>query len=212
MRKQVWALLLVAGACPALLPAQSDETLHHHNFSAGIGPAIPQGSSGQYLSTAPLVSLRYGYRFNRYLQADAGFQLAFGAANNQNPLLTDVGTVQGGDREYMLPLGGRVILPTPYKRMEFSLGGGGVYLHYSETAPSSAYYQVTCYSCTSRGGWGGYGLANASYFLDSNHNFRVGTTLQYISVRTTGQAVGNIPASSTTDHWLNLTFDFGLSF
>jgi len=69
-------------------------------------------------------------------------------------------------------------------------------LHYSETAPSS----------------GGYGLANVRYLLDENHNFHVGTTFQYISARTNGQAVGNVPALATTDHWVNLTFEIGLSF
>jgi len=191
--------------------AQSDE-VHHHNFAAGIGPAIPTGNSGIYLSTAPMVAFRYGYRLNRYLQADAGLQLAWGAANNQNAVVTDVGNVQGGDHEYMIPLGGRVILPVPFKRLELSAGGGGVYLHYSETAPSGGYYQINCYSCTSRGGWGGYGLANISYFLDGNRNFRVGTTFQYISATTNGQAVGNVVGLSTSDHWANLTFEFGLSF
>ena len=63
-----------------------------------------------------------------------------------------------------------------------------------------------------RGGWGGYGLANASYFLDSNHNFRVGTTVQYIAGSTSGQAVANFPATKTTDHWFNLGFGLGFSF
>jgi hypothetical protein len=202
-------LLTLAGA--GSLAAQSD-SVQHHNFSAGIGPAIPIGSSKDYLGTAPMFGFRYGYRFNRFLQADAGLQLAWGAANNQNPVLTDVGQVQGGDREYMIPLGGRIILPQPFKRLEISAGGGAAWLHYSETAPSSAYYRISCYSCTSRGGWGEYGLANVSYFLDSNHNFRVGTTLQYVGARTNGDPVGNVPGISTVDHWTNLMFEFGLSF
>jgi hypothetical protein len=100
----------------------------------------------------------------------------------------------------------------PLKRFEVSAGGGAMYLHYSETAPSNGYYSNNCYTCTSRGGWGGYGLANVSYFLDENHNFRVGTTLQYVSASTNGQAVGNVPALATTDHWMTLSFGFGLSF
>jgi hypothetical protein len=96
--------------------------------------------------------------------------------------------------------------------MQFSVGGGAAYLHYSETAPSSGDYSASCYSCSSRGGWGGYGLANASYFLDSNHNLRVGTTVQYIAGSTNGQPVANFPAVKTTDHWLNIGFEFGLNF
>ncbi|MGH9665022.1 MAG: hypothetical protein ACRD9L_11415, partial [Bryobacteraceae bacterium] len=125
---------------------------------------------------------------------------------------TDLGTVRGGDHEYMIPLGGRVIVPLPFHRFEVSAGGGAMYLHYSETVPSNPYYQPGCYSCTSRGGWGSYGLADVSYFLDENHNFHLGTTVQYVSGRTNGEAVGNVPANQTTDHWINVLVEFGLSF
>lgn len=196
-------------ALPAALLGQD---FHHNNITIGLGPAIPVGSSTNYLNTAPLLSLGYGYRFNRWFQADAGFQVAFGAANNQNAEETDVGPVQGGDHEYMVPLGGRVFLPLPSDRFEVSVGGGGVYLHYSETAPSTPYYSPYCFTCSSRDGFGGYGMANVSYFLDENHTFRAGTTLQYIIGSTNGQAVGNITSLNTTDHWLNLSFEFGVSF
>lgn len=192
--------------------AESDE-IHHHNFVVGVGPAVPLGSATSYLSTAPFVRLGYGYRINRLFQADFGFQMAFGAAHNQNSVQTDLGPVQGGDHEFMIPLGGRIYIPQPFKRIQVSTGGGAAYLHYSETVPSGgAYYTPSCYTCTTRGGWGGYGMANVSYFLDSGHNFRVGTTLQYIAGATNGQAVANFPATRTTDRWLNLAFDFGPSF
>ena len=192
--------------------AQQVEEWHRNNITLGIGPAIPVGNSTNYLGTAPLVTVGYGYRFNRWFQADAGFQLAFGAANNQNAESTDFGPVQGGDHEYMIPLGGRVYIPSPFKRFEFSVGAGTAYLHYSETTPANEFVSPTCFTCTSRGGWGGYGLGNATYFLDENRNFLVGTTLQFISASTNGQAVGNVPANKTTDHWMNLIFQFGLSF
>jgi hypothetical protein len=187
--------------------------VHHHNFALGFGPAMPVGSANNYLSAAPFVRFGYGYRFNRLFQADAGVQMAFGAANNQNAVLTDVGQVQGGDHEFMIPLGGRIYIPQPFRRIEVSVGGGAAYLHYSETVRSNGdYYTPSCYSCSTRGGWGGYGLANVSYFLDSNHNFRVGSTVQYIAGSTSGQAVANFPATKTTDHWFNVGFGFGLSF
>ena len=190
-----------------------DVGYNHHNFIVGVGAAIPVGNTTDYLNTAPLFNFGYGYRVNRWFQADAGFMLAFGAANNQNAVLTDFGPVQGGDHEFMIPLGGRIYIPQPFKRIEVSVGGGTAYLHYSETVPSNGSgYSVNCYSCTSRGGWGGYGLGNVSYYLDSNHTFHVGTTLQFIAASTNGQAVGNIPALKTTDHWTNLSFEFGLSF
>jgi hypothetical protein len=206
------ALLVTLFALCSTLGFAQSEGIQHHNFSFGIGAAAPTGSSGDYLGTAPLIALRYGYRINGYFQADTGIQMAFGAARNQNSVVTDVGTVQARDREYMIPLGGRFILPLPFRKIQVSAGGGAAYLHYSETGPSSGYYQVNCYTCTSRGGWGGYGLGSVSYFLDRGHNFRVGTTFQYISASTNGPAVGAVTSGSTSDHWLNATIDLGLSF
>jgi hypothetical protein len=197
----------------ALPGALLGQDFHHNNITVGAGPAIPVGNSANYLTTAPLFTLGYGYRFNQWFQADAGFQVAFGAANNTGAVYTDVGPVPGGDHEYMVPVGGRVYLPLPFDRISVSVGGGGVYLHYSETAPSNYYYGPSyCYTCTSRDGFGGYGLANVTYYLDQNHVFGVGTTLQYIIGSTNGQAVGNIPPLSTTDHWLNVSFGFSISF
>lgn len=192
---------------------QSSE-IHHNNITIGGGAAEPLGTATNYLRTAPLFNVSYGYRLNRWFQADAGIQMAFGAANNQNGEQTDFGVVQGGDHEFMIPLGGRIILPLPFRRVEVSAGGGVAYLHYSETAPSNpySYYGSTCYSCTSRGGWGGYGLGNISYFLDENHTFHIGTTIQYIAGSTNGQPVANIPGFKTTDHWLNAMVEFGMSF
>src|SRR4029078_10376686 len=125
---------------------------------------------------------------------------------------TDLGAIQGGDHEIMIPLGGRIILPLPWKRIEASAGGGAIHLHYSETVPSNGDFTLNCYTCTSRGGWGGYGLGNLSYFLDSDHVFHLGTTFEYISASTNGEAVGNVPAAKTADHWSNIYFEFGISF
>jgi hypothetical protein len=212
MTRMILSWVYVLAAPLAFCQNEGDE-LHHHNFAVGIGPAIPLGSATAYLSTSPFVRVAYGYRLNRLFQADFGFQMAFGAAHNQNSVKTDLGLVQGGDHEFLIPLGGRIYIPQPIKRIQVSAGGGAAYLHYSETVPSGgSYYTPSCYTCTTRGGWGGYGMANVSYFLDSNHNFRVGTMLQYIAGSTNGQAVANFPATKTTDHWLNLGFDFGLSF
>jgi hypothetical protein len=196
------------------LPGLAQDTdYHHNNVVFGVGPAIPVGNATNYLNTAPLIDFGSGYRFNRFFQADAGLQMAFGAANNQNAEVTNIGTVQGGDHEFMIPLGARIYIPQPLRHFEVSAGGGAAYLHYSETVSSgSPDFSIGCYSCTSRGGWGGYGLANASYYLDRNRNFHVGTTVQFIAASTNGQAVGNVPALKTTDHWMNVLFEFGFSF
>jgi hypothetical protein len=213
MRSQVFLIAGITFATAGLGLAQdATDDFHRHNIAVGLGPAIPVGNTTNYLSAAPLLNIAYGYRLKRWFQADIALQLAFGAANNQNAEISDFGPVQGGDHEYMIPLGGRFIIPQPIKKIEVSAGGGAAYLHYSETIPNAGQIGVNCYSCTSRGGWGGYGLANVKYFLNDGHNFSAGTTLQFIAASTNGQAVANIPAVATTDHWVNAIFEFGLSF
>src|SRR5690242_14514236 len=87
-----WAAPWLLG-CVAAFGQTPD--VHHHNLDVGIGPAIPTGSTTDFLGTAPLVGFHYGYRFNKLFQADAGFQLAWNAAgNNQNPVFTNVGEIQ----------------------------------------------------------------------------------------------------------------------
>jgi hypothetical protein len=136
-----------------------------------------------------------------------GFGAAIPAGNSTNYLGTAPLLAQ-----FMIPLGGRVIVPQPFKRFEMSAGGGAAYLHFSEAAPSGGYYQLNCYSCTSRAGWGGYGHASVTYFLDQSRNLHLGTTFHYISATTTGQDVGNVADISTSDQWANLTFEVGLRF
>src|SRR5690349_6742080 len=122
--------------------AQSTD-YHRNNIVFGVGGAIPTGTSSNYLSPAPMINLGYGYRFNRLFQADAGLEIAFGAAHaNLVSEFTDVGVVPGTDHEYMIPLGGRVYIPQPLSRIEVSVGGGAAYLHYSESISSnySTYY------------------------------------------------------------------------
>ena len=212
MKRSCMFAMSAALLFPVIAAAQ-DNDVHHENFTLGGGAAVPAGNASNYLVTAPMFTFGYGYRFNRYLQADTGFQMAFGAANNQNAVSTDLGAVQGGDHEFLIPFGGRVYIPLPYHRLQFAAGGGAMYLHYSETAPSGGYgYVNNCYSCTSRGGWGGYGLGDLSYGLDSNNSFRVGATVQYVSATTSGQPVGNVTGLKSTDHWALLSFYIGLSF
>lgn len=137
-------IVFVAGFVLAVSTASyAQETFHRNNITVGGGPAIPVGNATSYLGTAPFFDIGYGYRFNRWFQADAGLQIAFGAANNQNAEQTDFGPIQGGDHEFMIPLGGRVFIPSPWKRIEVSAGAGTAYLHYSETVPSNAFVTKT---------------------------------------------------------------------
>ena len=206
--------VFAALAAASWMPARAqDDNYPHHNITLGIGGATPTGEIQSFMGSSPAISIGYGYRFHRYFQADTGLDILFGAANVQGLVNTDLGVTNLKDREYMIPLGGRAIAPLLKGRLLLAGGGGGAWLHYSESLNQpSYYYSVACPTCTSRGGWGYYGLADAQYFLDQDHHFRVGVTTQFIRANTNGSAVGNVPAIQTSDHWVNVFAALGFSF
>jgi hypothetical protein len=200
-------LIIVLALIPTAAFAQDNE-LAHNDVSFSVGAAVPNGPDRAYLDNAPVIALTYGYRFNRFLQGEAGFQMAFNAANNQNVEITALGQQYlGGDHEFMIPFSGRFYIPLPLENWQFSAGGGPTYLHYAETAPNDG---SQCLTCTSRGGWGLQGFLTVRRLIGDN--FYVGVTAQYVSANISGQPVGNGPQLNTTDHWANALVNIGLRF
>ncbi len=206
-------LMLLPLALVAALPMAAQESYSHHNVTLGVGPAVPQGNLGSYMKISPAVSIGYGYRFMRYFQADIGLDITFGAAQVRDFLTTDIGNFRINDREYFLPMGGRVIAPLHGERVLLSAGGGGAWIKYdTRVSQPSYYFSVQCPICSERTGWGYYALANATYFLDYARHFRVGATARFVRGSTNGGAVGNIPSTRTDDHWVNVFGEVGFSF
>jgi hypothetical protein len=205
MRKILF--LTIFCTCVSTAAFAQENELSHHDVSFSIGAGVPTGSDTSYLNKAPMIALQYGYRFNRWIQAESGFQMAFGAANNQNVEQSEFGAVQGGDHEFMIPFSGRLYVPLPLQKWQLSVGGGPTYLHYGETSTGGV---QDCFTCTTRGGWGTQGFFTVRYLIGDN--FYVGTTAQYVSAHINGDAVGNIPASRTTDQWANVLFNIGFRF
>jgi len=201
-------LVLLALALP--LFAQS---YPKHNFTAGVGGAMPGSDLEGQFSNRPDVSFGYGYRIHENFQLDAGLDVVFGAAGVRDFLETDLGYLRIRDFEYLLPLGGRIILPVSDGRVLFSVGGGAAYMRYSERLKQvSDYYQYECPYCGSRSGWGYYTLVGGSVALDRSQRFRVGVTSRLYRGNTDGDAIGYIPALRTHDTWLNVAGEFTVSF
>ena len=200
-------LLLAAAAC------QAQDYYPHHNITVGVGAARPRGDLGPLFEDSPAVAVGYGYRFWRYFQADIGLDINFGAARVHDFLSTQIGDLRIKDREYLLQLGGRAILPLAGGRVLFSGGGGGAYLRYGErlNQPSS-YYRVGCPVCTSRSGWGNYALVDLGIALDRAQHFRIGPAAKFFRGYTVGDPLGNVPGVRTTDHWMNLLAQISLAF
>jgi hypothetical protein len=198
-------------ALPAVLPAQ--EYYPHHNFSLGLGAAQPRADLKGLFRDRPAMAVGYGYRFQRYFQADIGFETVFGAADVHDYLNTGIGPLRIKDYQFFIPLGGRAILPVAGGRLLFSGGGGGAYMRYTELLHQpSEYWNIDCPVCSSRSGWAYYALVDVSAFLDRGKHFRIGAVSKVYRGHTDGDPLAAVPGVRTRDHWVNIMGQVGFSF
>jgi hypothetical protein len=206
------AIPLLAAVC-AYGQSWREEYYPRHNFTFAMGAAEPRADLANAFQTRPLISAAYGYRFQRYLQADVGLDTVFGAAGVRAYETTGFGYARIRDYEFFVPLGGRVILPLFGGRLLIAGGGGGAWAHYTELLHQPAdYYHIDCVSCGSRSGWMSYALVDVSGYLDRGRHFRVGAVSKVYRGYTDGDWVGALPPGRTTDRWVNIMGLFGFSF
>lgn len=209
MRLRPLTLMLLAA--PLSLFAQPDYP--RHNFSFGVGAAQPRGDLRPLYSDRPALNFGYGYRFAKNFQLDAGFETVFGAANIRDYLDTGFGPLRIRDYQFLVPFGGRAILPLAGGRVLLSGGGGAAYLRYQELLhqPSDD-FNIDCDVCAARDGWAWYALAEAGVYLDRAQHFRLGAVTKVYRGHTEGDALGAVPPIRTRDHWINTYGQFTVSF
>jgi hypothetical protein len=203
------AWLLLAAVAP--LAAQTRWPKHYATF--GVGAGLPGGALGGLFSDKPGITVNYGYRVLKNVQADVGLDTVFGAAGVREFLATQLGYVRIRDFQWLFPFGGRMVLPLKDGRLLLSAGGGGAYMRYSERLQQpSSYYKFACPGCNSRSGWGNYALVAGSVALDHYQRFRLGVTSRLYRGHTDGASLGAVPAEETLDRWINLFVDFTVTF
>jgi hypothetical protein len=203
-------LLFLFAAVSLPLLGQSD--FRKHNFTAGLGVASPREDLDSYFRSRPALNFGYGYRFLRFAQVDAGMDMVFGAASVREFLDAGfLGPRRIRDRQFLVPVGGRVILPVG--RVLVYGGGGGAYMRYSEMiSQPNQWYRIDCPVCRARDGWASYALVGGSVALDYAQHFRIGASAKMYRGFTEGQSFGNVPAIRTNDSWLNVMGEFTFSF
>jgi len=184
-----------------------------HNFTLGVGGASPRGALRDLFRTRPAIAVSYGYRFLPYLQAEAGLDTVFGAGGVRDFLETSFGPIRIRDFQFLVPFGGRAILPVFRGRLLLFGGGGGAYLRYTELLRQpSSYFRIDCPVCGSRSGWGYYALSGFNGFLDRGRHFRSGITVKVYRGHTEGDPLGFVPGVRTRDRWLQIFGELGFSF
>ncbi len=206
-------VLLLASGILAAQPRYG--RYHKHNFTTALGAGLPRADLLASFKDSVGVTFGYGYRFHENFQVETGLDTIFHAAEVRDFYESPVGDLRIRDYQFMLPIGGRAILPLARGRLQFYGGGGAAWLRYQESIRQpfgEAYFRIDCVPCRSRGGWGYYGLVGASVALDRRQHFRLGVTAKMYRAKTSGDAFGTLPPFTTRDRWLNVFGEFGVSF
>jgi len=184
------------------------------SFNIGTGGAIPREDLASFMTTSPLLTIGFGYRPIRYLQADAGMDAIFHAAGVRSFQDTVIGRIKIRDNEILVPLGGRGILPIG-PRMELFGGGGAAYLHYGESVEvpgGGSDSSFNCRTCRSRGGWGYYAVAGVNVAVERSRRFWVGVESRLVHGKTNCDPLGAVPPLETQDTWINTAAFFMMRF
>ncbi len=197
----------------AALPVVAQTPYRKHTLWLGAGAGLPRADLRFSMSDSFGLTGGYGYRFHRFFQAEVGLDTLFGAAGVRDYYASPLGDLRIRDFQYLVPFGGRVILPVLSDRLQFHGGVGGAYLRYAERIRQpfgDAYYRLACPVCEARSGWGSYGLLGASVALDRWQHFRFHFNTRVYRGGTRGGPIGAVPGRRTTDRWVNMFA--GISF
>jgi hypothetical protein len=205
--------LFALAAAYISLPASAQRFFPKNTITVGGGAGIPGLELKPAFTTRPMLSVGYGYRINRYLQADTGFDTVFFAAGVRAFENTQFGALRIRDYQWFIPFGGRAVIPMAEGRFIVSAGAGGTWMRYTERLRQpSDFIRFQCFTCSSRSGWGTYGLVSARYNIERYQRLWVGFTARVIRGNTDGEAIGGVPSIRTRDRWINTTIDVGFSF
>jgi hypothetical protein len=148
-------LLVVFVAC---LPAAGQE--YWHRVTGTLGFLSPhKGQQTADFNTPPLVSVDYGFRFNRHGQWDTGIDIAFAKR----------GLGAGGEQRhniYIPRVGYRVVVPFLADRAEAYAGFGGAHSFFK---PNLA----------GRQSWLVYGQLGGNYAIDEEGRYRAGMMVRW---------------------------------
>ncbi len=217
---RVYSLALAFSLLAPSVAAQSESPSARKNqITLGGGAGIPGGELRQSMSSSALVRVAYGFRIRRHFQADIALDVVMRSAGISISQQSLVGEIRIRDDEYLLPFGGRAILPLVSYRLELFAGGGVVYLRYEETAEipgldvyGDGYVNIPCPTCRSRAGWGYYGTAGLDFALDRGQRVWLGVEGRYIKGRTSGALLGSGAPFGTNDTWFNPSMNLKFRF
>lgn len=183
LRCAVLALVAYCSAC-------AQETLADRiTFSGGWSHEVDNQRFPHESATG--LGISYGHRFRPWLEAEAGL---FTALDPTGVQCASFGCHDASDHYYWVPFGVRFIAPLYRRRIELSVGGGGLYEKYSG--------DFLGVGPLSRSGGGGYFVGSAAVALDRGRHFWVDATPRWFLAN----------ASYAKDRWLQISAEISFRF
>ena len=205
---------VIAQPGSAVQPVVNDSGKEHSRFSVAFELGVYKPKIAETaLPAVGGLGFAFGYRFQRYVQADFHLGSALGAFKAGRTItLEDGGTAGTSDSEDLISFGGRFLVPLPNERVRFSLGGGWTIAKYEEQTASN----VLCISCAEQTrGKGYYGLAEAEYLFGKDWRFGLAATGRVVHVMMNEyftSSVSDLGLEGPKDRWVNgaikLTYHF----
>jgi hypothetical protein len=173
-----------------LTPLATAQTDLRNTITFKGGQAFNVGGAGSNGSAGTAFGIDYGYRILPNLQIEAG---VLTARDLTGELRGANYTVVPDDSFLWLTSGARGILPL--KRVELSIGAGGLYGRYSG-------FPAPFGDVRSHSSWGGYVTGSAAVALDHKRHFWIGVSPRYF--------ISN--GTDARDRWVIITGDFSFRF
>ena len=169
------------------------QTVDRNRISLSAGWTQQIYVNTDYGQAAPTVGLTYGYRPWKFLEFETGVS----AGLQPGPqLCSRFGCYEPNDRYIWVPVGARLIAPLIAKRLELSLGGGGLIQKYWVSNPA------TEFGVRSQAGFGGYFTAGAAAAVDRRRRFWFGVTPRVLLAN----------PEFRRWRWFTITGDFSIRF
>jgi hypothetical protein len=205
---------VIISAMAVALPLSAQFGPRRHTFSIGGGAGVPTAEIGPLVSVSPVLRVGYAYRLHRNFQAETGLDTVFYAARVRDYFQSNFGDLRIRDYEFLLPFGGRALVPVGRDRVLLSAGGGGAYLRYQERVrqPFGNNFRIDCPICQARSGFGYYAILGASVALDRARVFRLGASTRVVRGDTQGDPLGRFPGTRTSDTWVTTAAEFSVTF
>ncbi len=162
----------------------------------------PDGNRQKLFKSTFLEGTHFGCRPIRYAQIDAGLDVGLGVAGKRKASVSRYEQKELSDLIFMAPVGVRGVAPLFDERLLISGGGGGNWVSNLQYRGDFDEAGKLCDPCSSRHGWGRYGVAQVLYVFGESRRIGLGATARWTQAKLSPGWLPSYGARGIGDSWL----------